>query len=175
MKVAINGFGRIGRLVLRAAKGTDMEIVAINDITDAATLAHLLKYDSIHGRYGGEGRGRVRLTGRIGGRAWSAEVPAVLPARARDHEALPSVWARARVKDLMTAMILRESDDLREEVTRTGLRFGLVTAYTSFVAVDESTRVDPTQGSVREEEGSALPAGMGSMLGTHIGESFGSA
>lgn len=54
MKVAINGFGRIGRLVLRAAKGTDMEIVAINDITDTATLAHLLKYDSIHGRYSGD-------------------------------------------------------------------------------------------------------------------------
>lgn len=54
MKVAINGFGRIGRLVLRAAKGTDVEIVAINDITDTVTLAHLLKYDSIHGRYAGD-------------------------------------------------------------------------------------------------------------------------
>lgn len=51
MKVGINGFGRIGRLVLKAARGTDMEVVGINDITDAKTLAHLLKYDSIHGRY----------------------------------------------------------------------------------------------------------------------------
>lgn len=54
MKVAINGFGRIGRLVLRAARGTDIEFVAVNDITDAATLAHLLKYDSIHRGYPGE-------------------------------------------------------------------------------------------------------------------------
>jgi len=50
IKVAINGFGRIGRLVLRAAmKGKDLDIVAVNDITDAKTLAHLLKYDSVHG------------------------------------------------------------------------------------------------------------------------------
>lgn len=50
MKVAINGFGRIGRLFLRTAyKSVGMEIVAINDITDAKTLAHLLKYDSVFG------------------------------------------------------------------------------------------------------------------------------
>ena len=50
MRVAINGFGRIGRLVLRVAEADPkIEIVAVNDITDAATLAHLLKYDSVHG------------------------------------------------------------------------------------------------------------------------------
>ena len=50
VKVGINGFGRIGRLVFRAAlKDSDIEFVAVNDITDAKTLAHLLKYDSIHG------------------------------------------------------------------------------------------------------------------------------
>ena len=49
-KVAINGFGRIGRNLFRAAfKSQEIEIVAINDLTDAKTLAHLLKYDSIHG------------------------------------------------------------------------------------------------------------------------------
>ena len=52
VKVAINGFGRIGRLALRYIHGSeDMEIVAINDLTDAKTLAHLLKYDSAQGRY----------------------------------------------------------------------------------------------------------------------------
>lgn len=52
LKVAINGFGRIGRLVFKAAyKRSDVEFVAINNITDAKTLAHLLKYDSIHGRF----------------------------------------------------------------------------------------------------------------------------
>lgn len=55
-RVAINGFGRIGRLVLRAAfesGRTDLEFVAINDLADAKTNAHLLKYDSVHGRFNG--------------------------------------------------------------------------------------------------------------------------
>ncbi|MCU0306796.1 MAG: type I glyceraldehyde-3-phosphate dehydrogenase [Thermoleophilia bacterium] len=53
VRVGINGFGRIGRNVFRAAKqlGADVEIVAVNDITDPTTLAHLLEYDSIFGRY----------------------------------------------------------------------------------------------------------------------------
>jgi len=57
IRVAINGFGRIGRNVLRSAKQngrTDIDFVAVNDLTDAATLAHLLQYDSVHGRYPGE-------------------------------------------------------------------------------------------------------------------------
>jgi glyceraldehyde 3-phosphate dehydrogenase len=55
VKVAINGFGRIGRNVLRAAHAAeaDLEFVAVNDLTDPATLAHLLKYDSILGRFPG--------------------------------------------------------------------------------------------------------------------------
>src|SRR4051812_29559273 len=55
LRVAVNGFGRIGRSVLRAAiKDQGIEFVAINDLTDAKTLAHLLKYDSVHGIYPGE-------------------------------------------------------------------------------------------------------------------------
>src|SRR5580704_8713561 len=56
-RVSINGFGRIGRLVLRAAFEAgrkDIDIVAINDLADATTNAHLLKYDSVHGRFNGE-------------------------------------------------------------------------------------------------------------------------
>lgn len=54
-KIAINGFGRIGRNVLRAALGSsELEIVAVNDLTDPATLAHLLKYDSVHGTLNAE-------------------------------------------------------------------------------------------------------------------------
>ncbi len=51
--VGINGFGRIGRLVFRAARGSNLDIVGINDLTDARTLAHLLKYDSVHRHYPG--------------------------------------------------------------------------------------------------------------------------
>ncbi|MDA0196332.1 MAG: type I glyceraldehyde-3-phosphate dehydrogenase [Bacteroidetes bacterium] len=53
-RVAINGFGRIGRLTFRALlKKSNVEIVALNDLTDTKTLAHLLKYDSVHGRFPG--------------------------------------------------------------------------------------------------------------------------
>jgi len=74
-RVAINGFGRIGRLVLRAAcesRRDDIEIVGVNDLGPVETNAHLLRYDSVHGRFPGEistgdgwmdlGRGRIRVT-----------------------------------------------------------------------------------------------------------------
>ena len=57
IKVGINGFGRIGRNVVRAAqamRASDLDFVAVNDLTDTRTLAHLLKYDSVHGRFPGE-------------------------------------------------------------------------------------------------------------------------
>lgn len=55
MKIAINGFGRIGRMTLRALQNKpNIEVVAVNDLTDVKTLAHLLKYDTAHGRFPGE-------------------------------------------------------------------------------------------------------------------------
>ena len=55
IKVGINGFGRIGRLLYRAAieKNANIDFVAVNDLADAKTNAHLLKYDSVHGRFPG--------------------------------------------------------------------------------------------------------------------------
>src|SRR6204780_5847290 len=74
-KVAINGFGRIGRLVLRGILESgrkDIEIVGINDLGPVETNAHLLRYDSVHGRFAGEvttgenwmdaGQGKIRVT-----------------------------------------------------------------------------------------------------------------
>lgn len=83
VKVAINGFGRIGRSVFRAAKasGADLEIVAINDLTDNETLAHLLKYDSIMGRFDGTvsaGEGAIEVDG-VEIAALSERDPAALP------------------------------------------------------------------------------------------------
>ena len=61
VKVAINGFGRIGRNYFRAAlaQGADLEIVAVNDLTDNKTLAHLLKYDSVLGRLAQEVKAEI--------------------------------------------------------------------------------------------------------------------
>jgi len=69
VRVGINGFGRIGRNVFRAAheSGADVEIVAVNDITDTGTLAHLLKYDSVYGPFQGTvdvGEGALSIDGR---------------------------------------------------------------------------------------------------------------
>jgi len=69
IRVGINGFGRIGRQVLRAAKQagiTDLDFVAVNDLTDTKTLAHLFKYDSVHREYRGEvksGEGSITVDG----------------------------------------------------------------------------------------------------------------
>ncbi len=69
IRVGINGFGRIGRQVLRAAKEqgiADLDFVAVNDLTDTKTLAHLFKYDSVHGIYGGDvsaGDGSITIDG----------------------------------------------------------------------------------------------------------------
>jgi glyceraldehyde 3-phosphate dehydrogenase len=71
VRIGINGFGRIGRHFLRAARqlGADVDVVAVNDLTSAETLAHLLKYDSTHGRFGAdvsvEGTDLVLDNGRI--------------------------------------------------------------------------------------------------------------
>lgn len=57
IKLGINGFGRIGRMVFRAAVanfGNDIQVVGINDLLDADYLAYMLKYDSVHGRFDGE-------------------------------------------------------------------------------------------------------------------------
>src|SRR6201992_721232 len=84
LRVAINGFGRIGRLVLRSIYEhgrRDIEVVAINDLGPVETNAHLLRYDSVHGRFPGEvkvegdsislGNGKIKVT--------AVKDPATLP------------------------------------------------------------------------------------------------
>ncbi|NOT00014.1 MAG: type I glyceraldehyde-3-phosphate dehydrogenase [Phycisphaerales bacterium] len=83
IKVAINGFGRIGRLVFRGLmlRPDKFEVVAINDLSDPKSLAHLLKYDSVHGRYRGDvsvDGDRIRVDGATT-RVVSEKVPTKLP------------------------------------------------------------------------------------------------
>ncbi|CAM3611288.1 type I glyceraldehyde-3-phosphate dehydrogenase [Rouxiella silvae] len=82
VKVGINGFGRIGRNVLRAALGRDdFQVVAINDLTDSKTLAHLLKYDSLSGTLAAKveaGEGQLLLDGRVI-RVFSERDPGQIP------------------------------------------------------------------------------------------------
>ncbi|HEX6908959.1 MAG TPA: type I glyceraldehyde-3-phosphate dehydrogenase [Longimicrobium sp.] len=86
IRVAINGFGRIGRNVLRAAKkagAADIDFVAVNDLTDTKTLAHLLKYDSVHGIYPGtvEAREQSLVVDGDEVRVFAEKDPAALPWR----------------------------------------------------------------------------------------------
>jgi glyceraldehyde 3-phosphate dehydrogenase len=86
IRVGINGFGRIGRNVVRAAKAmkvSELEFVAVNDLTDTKTLAHLLKYDSVHGRFQGDVAARadsISVDGRSI-KVLSEKDPAKLPWR----------------------------------------------------------------------------------------------
>jgi len=85
IRIGINGFGRIGRVFFRALAGhPEFEVVAINDLTDTATLAHLLKYDSVHGRYKGTveaGKDALVIDGRTI-KVLASKDPAELPWKA---------------------------------------------------------------------------------------------
>ena len=87
VKIGINGFGRIGRNVFRALwDRKEVEVVAVNDLTDAATLAHLLKYDSVHGRFHAPVRadGTTLVVGDRRVEVLSVKVPSELPWKAKN-------------------------------------------------------------------------------------------
>lgn len=114
----------------------------------------------VHGRYAEGGSGDVVIRGRVAGRAFEQRVQVALPDSGEERPALGSIWARTRIRDLMTAMALRPSDELREEVTLTGLRHHLLTEWTAFIAVDEQSIVDSTGATVQQP--SQLPSGVAS-------------
>jgi len=104
IKVAINGFGRIGRLVYRIASQTDdIDVVQVNDITDAATLAHLLKYDSVHGVFTGD------VAAESGAMVVNGEK--VLVSAERDPSALP--WGELGIDVVVEATgVFRKRDQI---------------------------------------------------------------
>ena len=113
----------------------------------------------IAAQYARGGRATVTVRGRVAGRAFAQAVEVELPRNeASARPELGSLWARTRIRDLMTAMALRPNEQLREEVTELGLRHHLLTQWTSFIAVDEGYRVDDPGQSASMP--SALPAGV---------------
>lgn len=108
--------------------------------------------------YGSGGHATVTVRGRIAGRPFSQPVDVTLAASGEARPELGSMWARARIADLTTAMVLGETPELVEEVTQVGLAHHLLTDYTAFLAVDEGYHADGTP--VRVEEPSELPEGM---------------
>jgi glyceraldehyde 3-phosphate dehydrogenase len=120
VKVGINGFGRIGRNLFRAAHaaGSDLEIVAVNDITDTTTLAHLLKYDSILGRF----PGRVEA----GDDAIEVDGSAIMVLAERDPAALP--WTDLGVEVVIESTGLFTGRDDAAKHLEAGARKVIITA-----------------------------------------------
>ena len=121
------------------------------------------------GRFTGAGRGVVRLKGRMGGNAFEREIEVTLPESQAEHDVLATLWARRRVDDLMSedyagAQRGETRVDLRETVTNIGLEYGLMTQFTSFVAVEEMTFTDGGEPR-RVEVPVELPEGMAQQSG----------
>ncbi|MDP3001202.1 MAG: VIT domain-containing protein [Bryobacterales bacterium] len=104
----------------------------------------------VHGRYDGGGRGVVRLQGKQAGRPFSREIRVELPASEARHDVLATLWARARVEQLMGQDWLGiqrgvPRTETREAITQLGLDYRLMTQFTSFVAVEETFITDGGQ------------------------------
>jgi Ca-activated chloride channel family protein len=98
----------------------------------------------VSGRYTAGGRGVVRLRGTMSGQTFEREIAVELPESRAEHDVLATLWARRRVEDLMSedyegAQSGEMRYDLREEITGLGLEYRLLTQFTSFVAVEETT------------------------------------
>jgi len=92
----------------------------------------------VHGRYTEPGSGPISVRGRLGGELWSQRLDIDLPAQQLENAALASLWARARIKDLMDQMYQGEDEAIVAQVTNLALEFRLMSAYTAFVAVEET-------------------------------------
>lgn len=115
---------------------TDLEPAEIPDLFASRPLI-------VHGRYAQGGEATATVHGKVNGRAVSFDVPVTLPAEEKRNDSLESLWARARVASLEQELWYEPSDeDAVQAITDLGLDFHIVTAWTSFVAVDRSTVVE---------------------------------
>src|ERR1043165_7658155 len=104
----------------------------------------------VTGRYTGPGRATIRLKGKMAGNDFVREIPVELPETMASHDVLASLWARARVDDLMGQDFSglqtgNMRDDLKDAITQLGIEFRLMTQFTSFVAVEEMIVTDGGQ------------------------------
>ncbi len=99
----------------------------------------------IHGRYEGSGKGTIRIRGIADGRAQTMKLAVNLPRREKEHAALATLWARSKIEDLERSMVNNGGHQQAvDAITKLGIDFRIVTAYTSFVAVDKTRTVDGT-------------------------------
>lgn len=101
----------------------------------------------LSGRYSGSAKGTITLKGRMAGRDFVRKIPVALPEAEPRHDVLATLWARARIDDLMSQdyrgiQFGKPRQDIRESITELGLNFRLMTQFTSFVAVEEMIVTD---------------------------------
>ncbi len=117
------------------------------------------------GRYTGAAKGSIHLRGKVAGRDFDRTIALNLPAAEASHDVVPSLWARAKVEDLMSRDLLgaqrgQQNADVRGAITQLGLDYALMTQYTSFVAVEESTVTEPGKAPRRIEVPVEMPEGV---------------
>ncbi|MBI4411813.1 MAG: marine proteobacterial sortase target protein [Deltaproteobacteria bacterium] len=91
----------------------------------------------VHGRFSSAGNGTIVLKGKLGGKPWQKEVPVTLPEENKENAGIASVWARTRIADLLRQNYAGEKTDIVQKITNLALEYHLMSAYTSFVAVEE--------------------------------------
>ena len=131
---------------------TDVEPQIIPDLLNGKPL-------EILGRYTQNAAGKVHVHGVLNGRPHTLTVDLSLRGNPTSHGALKTRWARARVKSLMRQTWQGTNDAVKKSITDLGLNYGLVTAYTSFVAVDSQSQVD-TEKSVTIEQPTHVAEGL---------------
>lgn len=115
------------------------------------------------GRFRGESVGRIRVSGRSGENDWSTEIDMAAAARLQSPGLVGRLWARQRIAELSDMQELKLDEARKTEVTQLGLRYNLLTKYTSFVAVDEVVRRDPADPLRTVAQPSLLPQGVSNL------------
>ena len=100
----------------------------------------------VTGRFKGDGTTKARITGKVGGETHEVVLPVDLDGSAR-HAGLPSVWARMKIADLYDQATYDPNPDLRGDIKQVALEYGLMSAYTAFVAVDSASRTAGEHGT----------------------------
>lgn len=112
------------------------------------------------GKFHGTGEGVLRISGRVRGEERRFEVPVRFPEAAPEHSALRSLWARQRIEELTVEGYRGHTPEVVRGITSTALQYGLMSQYTSFVAVEQVARTAPGGESVKELVPVHLPEGM---------------
>ena len=113
----------------------------------------------LHGKYKAPGKGKLRLRGKLGGKPYEQEVEVLLPGDHPEGEAIGTLWARARIEDLSNENIVTPTPRLEDQIAEVALAHNLVSAYTSFVAV-EKTIVTGSEEPVLVEVPVTMPEGV---------------